>query len=282
MATAARTVKRTTKGKRTGATTTRRRATTTSRKSNSPSKLVNILVPLVFIGAILTCLAFLLSVGYRTVTASSFFDAKSIHIEGNSRVSKDEIEKIVRSETERKGIWNADLEEIKGDLEKSAYVKTAVVSRVLPGGIEVRINERVPRAVVRREEGDFWVDDDAVILGAVGKNDARQSFVLRGWDETRSEKAQKDNQERVRLFTKIQGDWQNAGIAKRVSSLDLADMQDALATVDDSGASITISLGKDDFVRRLQKALEVVEGKGKSIESLISHGSNVIAKYRNS
>lgn len=276
---ATRTAKRTTKPTKRG--TTKRRATTAARKSKSPSRLVNILVPLVFMGAILTCLGFILLMGYRTVTASSFFDAKTIEIEGNSRVSKDDIEKIVRSEVSKNGVWNAELEQIKGSLEKLSYVKTAVVSRVLPNGIQIRVDERIPRAIVRLDSGDYWVDEEAAILGAVGKNDARQ-FAMRGWDETKSEKAQKDNQNRVQLYIQLKNEWQDAGIAKRVSSVDLADMQDVQATIEESGATIPVSLGKDDFNRRLQKALEVAEGKGNALESLISNGSNVIAKYKNS
>lgn len=274
----AKTVKRTTKGTKRGTT---RRAKTAPRKSKSPSRLVNILVPLVFMGAILTCLGFILLMGYRTVTASSFFDAKTIEIEGNGRVSRDDIEKIVRSEVGKNGVWNAELEEIKGDLEKMAYIKTAVVSRVLPNGIQIRINERTPRAVVRLDSGDYWVDEDAVILGAVGKNEPR-TFAMRGWDATKSEKAQKENQNRVQLYIRLKNEWQDAGIARRVSSVNLEDLQDVQATIDDSGVSIPVSLGKDDFNRRLQKALEVAEGKGTALESLISNGSNVVAKYKNS
>lgn len=276
---ATKTAKRTTKPAKRGATN--RRRAISSRKAKSPSNLVNILVPLVFMGAILICLGFILTMGYRTVTASSFFDAKTIEIQGNSRVSKSEIEKIVRAEVGKNGVWNAELEEIKADIEKLAYVKTVVVSRVLPNGINVSVDERLPRAVVRLDSGDYWVDDDAVILGTVGKNDSK-AFVMRGWDETKSEKAQKDNQNRVQLYIRLKNEWQDAGIAKRVSSVSLADMQDVQATITDSGANIPVSLGKDDFNRRLQKALEVAEGKGNALESLISNGSNVIAKYKNS
>lgn len=276
----AKTVKRTTKSTKRG-TAKRPRATTVSRKSNSPSGLVNVLVPLVFMGAILTCLGFILTMGYRTVTASSFFDAKTIEIKGNSIVSKSEIEKIVRAEVGKNGVWNAELEEIKANIEKLSYVKTAVVSRVLPNGVDIRIDERVPRAIVRLGSGDYWVDEDAVILGGVMKNDSK-SFVMRGWDETKSEKAQKDNQNRVQLYIRLKNEWQDAGIVKRVSSVNLADLQDVQATIEDSGASLPVSLGKDDFNRRLQKALEVAEGKGNALESLISNGSNVIAKYKNS
>ena len=214
--------------------------------------------------------------GYRTVTASSFFDTKIVSVRGTSRVSKDEIEKIVRAKTEKNGVWNAELEQIKADVEKLTFVKSAVVSRILPDGIDVRIEERVPRVVIRLNTGDFWVDDAAVRLNQFGKNDVRPPFVLIGWDE-----AQKNNPERVKLAQKLHAEWESLGIVNRVDTVNLSDMQEVQVTVQDSGQSILISLGKEDFGKRLQKALEVIQGKGNIIESLISHGSNVIAKYKN-
>lgn len=281
MAARKRNVKKTTTV-RTTAKPKRRRTAISSRKKQPNNKLFNFLVPFVFILAILGCLGFLLFKGYQTVTASSFFDVKKIEIRGTSRVSKDEIEKIVRAQTERNGVWNAELEEIKANVEKLNFVKTAVVSRVLPDGVSVRVDERVPRVIVRLNSGDFWVDDDAVIIATVGKNENRPPFVLRGWDETKAEKAQKDNQERVKIFLKMQDEWQNLGIANRVTSLNLNDLQDVQVTVEDTGEMVSVFLGKEDYGKRLQRALSVIEGKGTSIESLISHGGNVVAKYRNS
>lgn len=271
--------KRQTRGKTRG-TAKRRRTTASGRRGKTSVGVFSTLFPLVIIAAILFCLGFLFLMGYRTATASTFFDAKTITVIGNSRVARGDIETIVRSQTEKNGVWNAELEQIKGNLEKIPYVKTAVVSRVLPDGVQIIVNERVPRIPVRLGMGDFWADDEAVILGSLGKNESRPAFVLRGWDETKSEKAKKDNQFRVQSFIKIQNDLQDAGIARNVNAVDLSDLQDVQATIQDSGASVDISLGREDFARRLKKALEVVDGKGQTIESLISHGSNVIAMPR--
>jgi hypothetical protein len=75
-------------------------------------------------------------------------------------------------------------------------------------------------------------------------------------------------------------EWQDFELARRVSSVNLADLQDPQAIVQDSGESVTVSLGKENFAKRLQKALEVVANKGTQIEAIISNGQNVIVKYR--
>jgi len=256
-----------------------RKRAVANRKIN-PGKFANFFVPLFFIFGIIACLGVLGLMGYRTVTASNFFDVKTIDVRGLNRASKDDIEKIVSRQTEKSGVWNADLNVIKIDVERLTFVKSAVVSRVLPDGLRVSVRERVPQVIVRIKAGDFWADEESVILSAVGKDEARPPFVLRGWDESKTEKAAKDNQERVKIYLKMLNEWQDFELARRVSSVNLADLQDPQAVVQDSGETVTVSLGKENFAKRLQKALEVVANKGTQIEAIISNGQNVIVKYR--
>lgn len=258
----------------------RKRTNVSSRSRKSSGTLTNFFVPLFFICGILFCLGFLGFMGYRTVTASTFFDVKTVDVRGVTRASKDDIERIVNRQTDKSGVWNADLNQIKTDVEKLAFVKAAVVSRVLPDGLRVSVTERVPRVVVRTADGDFWTDEESVMLGAVGKNEERPPFVLRGWDDAKTERAARENQERVKIYLKMLNDWQDYELAKRVTSVNLADLQDPQAIVSDSGEAVTISLGKENFAKRLEKALEVVANKGNQIEAVISNGQNVIIKYR--
>lgn len=206
--------------------------------------------------------------GYRTVTATAFFDVKAIDVRGINKISREDIEKVVRSSTEKSGVWKADLKEIKDGIEKFTLVKSVVVSRVLPDGIRVNVNERAPRAVVHLNSGDFWADDDAVILGAVGKTDERPPFDMRGWNEDKTDKAIKDNQERVKIYLKMLGEWQNFELAKRVSAVDLTDLQEPQAIVQDSGESVAIILPRENFGKRLQTGLEKIAGKGKEVKSI--------------
>jgi cell division protein FtsQ len=254
------TLKTTAKAKRT-------RRTTANRKNN-PGKFANFFVPLFFIVGILLCLGFLSLIGYRTVTASAFFDVKSVDIRGVSRASREDIEKIVSRQAEKPGVWNANLMEIKNNIEKLTFVKSAVVSRVLPDGLRVSVKERVPRVVVHLDAGDFWVDDEAVILEAVNKDDARVPFVLRGWDESKGDKSVKENQERVKMYLKMMDDWQNYELAKRVSAVNLTNLREAQAVVQDSGENVSIILGSDNFGSRLKSGLEKIAGRGKEIKSI--------------
>lgn len=253
--------------RKTGVTAKRSRRATANRKK-STGTLANFIIPLIFSAGILFCLGFLLFMGYRTVTAAAFFDVKTVDIRGINKIPKLDIERIVRASAEKSGVWKADLKEIKDSIEKFTLVRSVVISRVLPDGIRVNISERVPRAVVQLGSGNFWADDEAIILGVVEKTEERPPFALRGWNEDKTDKAVKDNQERVKIYSKMLDEWQNFEIAKRVNAVDLTNLQEPQVIVQDSGEFVSIILSKENFGKRLQTGLEKIAGKGKEVKSL--------------
>jgi hypothetical protein len=274
---ATQTRKRPVSGKTAGAAKRRRGASSRNRNS---AALTNFFVPLFFIVSILFCLGFLLFISYRTVTASAFFDVKTIDVRGTSRLQKADIEKTVSRQIDKSGVWNADLRQIREDLEKLTLVKSAVVSRVLPDGLRVSITERAPRAVVRINSGDYWFDDDAVNLGAVQKTDERPPFFMHGWNEDRTGKATKDNQERVKIYSKMLDEWQSFELGKRVSAVNLTDLQTPLALVPDSGETVTLFLPRENFGKRLQRGLEIAVGRGKELESVDLRNQKEVLVFR--
>lgn len=259
-------------------TATKNRGVTSRNKGSG--NLVNFFIPLFFVVAILFCLSFLTFMSYRTVTASAFFDVKSIDIRGINRLSKNDIEKIVSRQAEKSGVWNADLKQIREDVEKLTLVKSAVVSRILPDGLRVSINERMPRAVVRISGGDYWADEDAVIFGAVQKTDERPPFYMQGWDENKTDKAAKDNRERVKIYLKMLDEWRNFELARRVNTVDLSDLQEPQAMVQDSGEMVTIILPRDNLGKRLQTGLERIAGRGKEVKSIDLSNQKEVLGFR--
>lgn len=199
--------------------------------------------------------------GYRTVTASEFFDVKKIEVQGAVHASKSDIEKIVAAQTERSGVWNADLKEIKGKVERLDFVKSVAVSRVLPDGVRVNLIERVPKAVIRLSGGDYWADEEGVLIATVGKADPNFPFVIRGWNESKTDESVKENQMRVKLYQKMLEEWKTFDLDKRVKSVDLTDLSKPKAMVENSGELVPVILAKDNFAKKLQTALESIAGK---------------------
>jgi cell division septal protein FtsQ len=195
----------------------------------------------------------LIFTAYRSASSASFFQARSIDVSGTSRASGDEIRNVVRRAVATGGVWRADLDAISKELKAIAWVREAVVSRVLPDGLRVRITERQPRAVVRTTSGKFiWVDEDAVNVGAASPTDR---IFMRGWEEAATETARAQNQERVKRFLEMTRDWESRGISRRVSEVNLSTLQDVRAQLSGDDSQIELRLGKEDFGNRLQKML---------------------------
>jgi cell division protein FtsQ len=219
-------------------------------------------VPLALRIGVIAIIALIAFVGYRAAASASFFQVRTIETRGASRASVDDIKNLVRRDVSETGVWQADLQELSNHLERLPWVRTAVVTRVLPDGIRVRITEREPKAVVRTAAGRFiWVDDDAVYLGEMSPTDQMPAFFLRGWNEDNSNTASSENRDRVRKFLELQRDWSGQGISERVSEVNLLDLRDVRVQLAGDDSQIEVRLGSQEQSARLSKALSVLDAQ---------------------
>jgi cell division protein FtsQ len=219
-------------------------------------------VPLALRIGVIAIIALIAFVGYRAAASASFFQVRTVETRGASRASVDDIRNAVRRDVSETGVWRADLQQLSSRLEHLPWVRTAVVTRVLPDGIRVRITEREPKAVVRTAAGRFiWVDDDAVYLGEMASTDQMPVFFLRGWNEDNSNTAQAENRDRVRKFLELQREWSGQGIAERVSEVNLLDLRDVRVQLAGDDSQIEVRLGSQDQSVRLGKALNVLDAQ---------------------
>lgn len=201
-----------------------------------------------------------LFVGYRAAAAASFFQVRRVEVQGTTRASAEDVATFIRKEVSKTGVWNADLQQLNAALVNMPWIRTAVVSRVLPDGIRVRISERVPRAVVRMSSGRFrWVDEDAVFLGEMVPTDQIPTFFLRGLSEEESEGARNDNADRVHKFLDLQSECQAAGIAERISEINVTDLRDVRVQLAGDDSQIEVRLGVQPSGKRLAEGLAVLD-----------------------
>ena len=236
-------------------------------------------LPLLICVVLLSGIAVLGVYGYRTATESDFFKVKTIDIRGNDKTPAEDIRRIVAADVEKPGVWGADLADIKLKIEKFPYVKTAAVSRMLPAGIRVDITERVPAAIVRLKGGDFVVDGDGTILSSANGSQKDFPVVLSGWDETKTERAPTDNVARLKLYKKMLDEWKQFDLVSRVKQVDLSDLREPTAVVEDSGRPISIMLAKDSLGKSLKTAIEAVAGKGAKIKSVNTGSGYPVIQY---
>jgi cell division protein FtsQ len=220
-------------------------------------------VPLALRIGVIAIIGLIAFVGYRAAASASFFQVRTIETRGASRASVEDIKSVVRRDVGESGVWRADLQELSSHLERLPWVRTAVVTRVLPDGIRVRITEREPRAVVRTSAGRFvWVDDDAVYLGEMAPTDQMPPFFLRGWNEDDdTATARAENRARVVKFLELQRDWSAQGISERVSEANLLDLRDVRVQLAGDDSQIEVRLGSQDQSARLGKALAVLDAQ---------------------
>ena len=201
-----------------------------------------------------------LIVGYRVAASASLFQVRSIDVVGTTRTSAEEIEGLTRRAVSRTGVWRADLTALSAELGHLPGVRRAVVSRVLPDGLRVRITERVPVAVVHTAGGHFaWVDDEGVTLGEMKPSDQIPAFFIRGWNEDGTEDSRKDNTERVRKYLEVVKEWVALGLSERVSEVNLIDVRDVRAQLAGNDSQIEVRLGGQELGPRLKIALEALD-----------------------
>lgn len=201
-----------------------------------------------------------LIVGYRVAASASLFQVRTIDVTGTTRTSAEEIESLTRRAVARTGVWRADLNAISRELSRLPGVRRAVVSRVLPDRVRVRVTERVPVAVVRNSAGHFvWVDDEGIALGEMKPSDQIPAFFIRGWNEEGTEEARRENVARVQKYLELLREWNAAGLSERVSEVTLVDARDIRVQLAGKDSQIEVRLGSQDPGPRLKVALEALD-----------------------
>jgi cell division septal protein FtsQ len=216
-------------------------------------------VPLALKAVLAVSLGVVAYVGYRTAVSASFFKVRAVDVEGASRASRDDIRAAVLRLSQA-GVWQSDLDSISAELKSLPWVRDAVVSRVLPAGLRVRVTEREPRIISRTSSGRLvWVDDEGVLLG--GASPDEDDFFVRGLEEARTPDAARHNRVRVALAKELSHDWAQAGLAKRVSEVNVEDLDDVRVQLAGDDASVEVRLGKEEYAKRLRQALEVLDAQ---------------------
>lgn len=244
------------------------------------NRLGTFFLPLFLSVCLLICLSVLGYLGLQSVTASKFFEVKGVEVHGTERSSREDIARIAAQAAEKTGVWNADLAELKSRLEKMPFVRSASVSRVLPNGLAVYIVERVPVAVVKVSNGNMLVDGEGNLLAPANETEEKLPVMLTGWDEAKTERAMKENLERVKVYQKMMTEWREAGLVSRVSMVDLGDLREPKAVAEDSGLPVTISVGRESFAQNFKNGISAVAGKGELFEGVSLMGSNMILQSR--
>jgi cell division protein FtsQ len=204
----------------------------------------------------------LLVKSYRVAASAAIFQLRRVDVSGAEHASAEEIRAITRRFAGSAGVWRSDLGTISEEIKRrQGWVRAAVVTRVLPDGLRVRVEERAPRAVVRTAGGQLvWVDEEGIILGpATASTAPLPAFFLHGLDEGDADAARRNNRERMEKYRQMASEWEAANLSERISEVNLMDTSDVRAQLAGQDARIEVRLGKENFGPRLVRALKVLD-----------------------
>jgi hypothetical protein len=98
-----------------------------------------------------------------------------------------------------------------------------------------------------------------VTVGTVAPTQNAPAFFMRGWDESGTEAGRAENRRRVEKYLELAREWEAAGVAVRVSEVNLDDLRDVRAQLTGDDSQIEVRLGREDLTKRLRQSLEALD-----------------------
>ena len=214
--------------------------------------------------AALLAVVVLMVVGYKALANSPLFDVRAVEVSNASPSVSHDVEQVVRRAVGQTRLLSVDLNSVRQKVEQLPRVSRAVVSRVLPDSIHVRVEERRPTVLVRRSSSELvWFDAEAVEMGEFSEikvGDGQEiPPIAKGFSEdARSQAAISENRERIALYKQIEREFSEAPnpVWGLVDEIDLAFTKDVNLRI--SNSTITVHIGSKDFRNRFETALQIL------------------------
>ena len=180
-----------------------------------------------------------------------------VRVRGNVRLSAGEVQALLEG-IRGENIFRVDFEPYRQRVLDSPWVSSVALSRVLPSTVDVRVTERTPMAVARVGQQLFLVDDAGVIIDEYGAPYRDLDLpIVDGLVSSPAGKGPLVDRERVSVtaaFLTALADRRD--LADRLSQVDVANAHDVVVMFDHD--PVLLHLGKDRFVERLNRYLELV------------------------
>jgi len=101
--------------------------------------------------------------GYRWLTTIEYFTIRDVQITGNSRMTRDEV--LAQAEVHPgMNLLAVNMENVEAQLDRSPWIESAQVTRVLPDTLRIRVGEREPSYLVQYEDSLCYADDEGRII----------------------------------------------------------------------------------------------------------------------
>lgn len=190
------------------------------------------------------------------VTSANLLLVTRVTVRGNSRLSTGEVLALV-SDLRGANVLTADLGDYRRRLEDSPWVADARLRRLLPGTVEIAIQERVPIGLCRLLDRLYLVDATGALIDEYGpRYDDLDLPVIDGLAGAPREGAATIDPARAELAARaVRAIASHRVLARRVSQIDVTDPHDAVVILD--GETALLHLGDTQFAERLESYVEL-------------------------
>lgn len=213
-------------------------------------KIVRRAVKSLMIVVPLAALAALGYAAYVSPDGGGWLAVRSVRFEGLDRLDEQTLRE--RMPNIEKNILRVDLDDIRAELEKATWVRSAVVRRRLPDEIVVVIEERAPAALARIGRDLQLVDRDGVVLGLQdpGFPLPDDAPIVLGLSIAQSADDRLLNTRRMSAYFGVMAELRASGAdySQGISEIDVA-KPGRVAVIPESPA-IPVVLGDRDYLKR--------------------------------
>jgi len=189
---------------------------------------------------------------------SEKFQVSSIAIYGCKELDPQKVEQIIRDSIPD-NILDIELTQLKDRLEQDPWIKDVEIRRVLPSGLIIHVNERIPSVIFEMQRELMIADSDGILLDRYdpkyGKLDVPVFKGIVGKDINGYRSYQQENSARIQHALDMLAEIESGEplYARKISEVDITDQNNLkIILVDDT---VEIILGNKDYLKRLQNLM---------------------------
>ncbi len=127
-------------------------------------------------------LGMMMMYSYNFILCSDYFRLEETTVKGAYRLSGDEVIRL-SGVTESTNMLTANLHSMVSGIQAHPWVKEVRMTRVLPGGLVIEIEEREPLALIRHEQNLYLMDQEGIIFKNLDQNDRVDLPVMTGFSD---------------------------------------------------------------------------------------------------
>jgi cell division septal protein FtsQ len=188
-------------------------------------------------------------------------------VRGHTRLSAADVEKRLAG-VRGVNILRVDLEAYRARVRQSPWVADAMLWRVLPSTIEVRVVERVPEVLARIGQQLFLMDAAGVLIAEFGPSFGDLDLpIVDGVATASGRGGTRVDPDRLAVTRRLLDALETRpDLRKRVSQIDATNPHDVVVLLDEDSAYL--HLGDEQFVERLTVYVEMGPTLGEQFQDI--------------